>query len=174
MIRSNDLVSLEIPAFDHLQGEQGEHGGKRAVEGIERVSDSGGSFLLCLAPQMKLVLYSYASYVSVLSTLKPTQSHPNSTHLILTRTKQVRVSRTDSQPSDRADVTRKRDLELPTCEIPDLDDSISGAGRKPLVSGFNSKRTNPTEMTRNDSSELPWSGQGTMFNARKQDSKEKR
>jgi hypothetical protein len=82
------------------------------------------------------------------------------THLVLACREEIGVPRADGETADGRDVAGERDLQLARGQVPDLDDPVAGAGRKPLVSRLDGDGPNPAEVARDDTRELPWSERG--------------
>ena len=66
---------------------------------------------------------------------------------VLARREQVRLSGTDGQAADSADVARQREFERARGQVPDLDDAISSARHEPFIARLHSYTTHPAQVT---------------------------
>jgi hypothetical protein len=66
------------------------------------------------------------------------------------------MSLRDGKTPHCADMPRQTQFELPTRQIPDLNDSVAGSRREPLVPWFHSDTAHPSQMSRNNALELPF------------------
>ena len=80
---------------------------------------------------------------------------PHDTHLVLSAREEIRMPRRDGKSSDSRYMACQRQLQLPRSQIPNLDDTIPCASRKPLVSRFHCHTAYPTEVTRDDAHKFP-------------------
>ena len=65
------------------------------------------------------------------------------------------MSRAHANATDRAHVTGQRELELTRGQVPDFDDTVSGACGKPLVARVNVNAPHPASMAADDAVKLP-------------------
>lgn len=75
--------------------------------------------------------------------------------LVLSTGEEVRAAAAHRHAAHRADVSRQGQLQLSTCQIPDLDRSICRSSDKPLVPRLHGDGPHPAKMTTDDPEQLP-------------------
>lgn len=74
---------------------------------------------------------------------------------VLAAGEQVRVARRHGEAADGADVTGQRELQLSTCQVPNLNNSISSTCREPLVARLHRHAPHPAQMAADDAVKFP-------------------